>query len=411
MLPKRLQELILICTLSFLALFAVQTSVWSQSTQSSVQMTDDLKVLLVDTDSLPVQGARIGFSASFGDNSYESPSWIFLPDPATQERYPAEVVSDERGIATFKGGKTIARDFRVGLVARHEGRHLVGIGNVSRSGNDQLTMTLFPECVITGSLECLDLQRKNIGLVRNRLNVTLNGQLVVEHYSNSSDFQLFLSPGKYSLTANGADGGTLTAERPIVVPDGIAEMKMFPIQLSLKRSRDAGRPAPELTDVIAWKGDGPRSIRDLKGKVVLLDFWGYWCQACLAKIPRLIELDNLYRQHGLAILGLHVDAGNRITSIPDYDAFVEGMKSKLLNGKDIPYPVALIAEKSTPFVASSAKNARCEISAAYGVDSYPSMILIDRDGNIVGAFRDTPEDLIMLRSLLGIPESEGSLDR
>ncbi|MCA8991024.1 MAG: redoxin domain-containing protein [Planctomycetaceae bacterium] len=392
-------------TASLVMLLAVPASSWAQPTQSRSETSDDLTVRLVDAESNPIAGARIGFEASFGDNSFEAPSWVFVPDPASLERLPTEVISDEQGMATFKGGKTIASKYRVALVARQEELHLAGVTNLSREGNDDVKMVLYPECRITGNLQCGELESKGLELHRNWVGVNFNKQLCIEHYSNTSGFEMYLPPGEYSLFAVGGDGGTLKAERSLVVPVGVAEIELFPIELSLKPSRGlGGRPAPELTDVIAWKGDGPKSLKDLKGKVVLLDFWGYWCQACIAKMPRLIELDNLYRQHGLVILGLHIDTGEKITSLPEYDAFMERLKEKALGGKEVAYPVALIAEKETPFAGNSAKAAMCKIAAAYGVDRYPTMILIDRNGNIVGEFHDTPEDLATLKKLLGLPD-------
>jgi len=412
MFPQCLPKAITFFTAILFAVIPIPTLVWSQPPTRSVQTQDDLTVLLLDSLSRPVEGAKIGFSASFGDNSYQSPSWVFLPDPASLERFPEEVLSDEHGIAKFKGGKMIASNFRMSVIARHEGRQLAGIANLPRSGYDDVKITLYPECKITGKLECPELVENGIELERNWLNVSFDGRLCVEHYSLSSDFQLFLPPGQYSLTASGADDGTLTAKRRLVIPEGVAEMKLSPIQLSLKGSGIlAGLPAPDLTSVIAWKGDGPKSLQDLKGKVVLLDFWGYWCQSCVAKIPRLIELDQRYRGRGLQILGIHIDAGNRITSLADYDAYAKSLKTGILDGKDITYPVALIAEKPTPFVGNSVKDATCELAAAYGVNSYPTMILIDRNGNVVGDFRDTPEGLATLETLLDIPRATDNSKR
>ncbi|MEL6110290.1 MAG: TlpA disulfide reductase family protein, partial [Planctomycetota bacterium] len=260
-------------------------------------------------------------------------------------------------------------------------------------------------CRISGTLECEELAVNGIKLERNSLNVSLEGQLCVEHYSLSPNFELFLPPGEYSLTAYGAKRGTLIAKRSLSIPKGVEEMRLCPIQLSLKGAKKlAGLPAPELTDVIAWKGDGPKSLRDLKGNVVLLDFWGHWCHACIVKIPKLIELDNRYRDQGLRILGLHIDSGNRITSLSEYDDYADSLKSGFLNGKEITYPIALIAEKPTAFRGNSEKDATCKVASDYGVNSYPTMILIDRNGNVVGEFRDTPKGRAGLEMLLNTPE-------
>ncbi|MDM4019404.1 TlpA family protein disulfide reductase [Roseiconus lacunae] len=387
-------------------------AVWSQPPESSVRTSSDLEVLVLDQYSQPVEGARIGFSASFGDSSYESPSWIYLPDPASQESFPRQTRTGKRGTATLSRGMEILRDFRISLVARHEGRQLSGIVNFPRNVNEKVTIILHPECRVYGKLACQELAEDGIELERNSLSVSLDGRLCVEHYSLAPDFEIFLPPGEYSMTAIGANDGTLVAKRSFSISDGVAELKLYPMELSLKGSKKLlGQPAPDFADVIAWKGTGPKSLKDLRGKVVLLDFWGYWCHACIVKIPRLIELDNRYREHGLQILGLHIDAGKTITSISEYDEFAESLKDGILEGKNITYPVALIAEKPTPFRGNSMKDATCRMASDYGVINYPTMILIDRDGNVAGEFRDTPEGYAKLEALLGMPERKKQLDR
>lgn len=49
------------------------------------------------------------------------------------------------------------------------------------------------------------------------------------------------------------------------------------------------------------------SLSDVKGKVVLVDFWATWCSPCLMSIPELVDLQGKYKSKGLVIVGINVD--------------------------------------------------------------------------------------------------------
>ncbi len=68
--------------------------------------------------------------------------------------------------------------------------------------------------------------------------------------------------------------------------------------------RDFG-PAQEITGVTEWLQGEPTTLGDLRGKVVLIDFWTYSCINCIRTLPHVIEWDRLYREHGLVVIGLH----------------------------------------------------------------------------------------------------------
>ena len=64
-----------------------------------------------------------------------------------------------------------------------------------------------------------------------------------------------------------------------------------------------GKPAPDFTGDFAINGK-PIKISDLKGKVVLLDFWAVWCGPCVASFPHLRELNDEFHDKGLEVVGV-----------------------------------------------------------------------------------------------------------
>lgn len=94
---------------------------------------------------------------------------------------------------------------------------------------------------------------------------------------------------------------------------------------------------------------------DLRGKVVLVNFWATWCPPCRAEIPDLIKLQEKYRDK-LVVLGISED-----------EAPVEQVKAFVADQK-MNYPVAMV----TPDVQRIFK----------GVSALPTTFVIDRDGKV-----------------------------
>jgi thiol-disulfide isomerase/thioredoxin len=110
-------------------------------------------------------------------------------------------------------------------------------------------------------------------------------------------------------------------------------------------------PAVDFTEV-DLKGNTVR-LSDLKGKVVLLNFWGIWCKSCREEIPHLIELDRTWRASGLVVLG--ADYGDEPSALP---AFVEEV--------GMTYPVLVDGG----------------LADDYEVLVYPTSVVIDREGQV-----------------------------
>ena len=70
------------------------------------------------------------------------------------------------------------------------------------------------------------------------------------------------------------------------------------------RGQLLGKEAPDLDFIWTSGAAGPASRRDLRGKVVVVDFWASWCAPCLQSIPDMNELQEYYKGFDVAILGV-----------------------------------------------------------------------------------------------------------
>jgi thiol-disulfide isomerase/thioredoxin len=121
--------------------------------------------------------------------------------------------------------------------------------------------------------------------------------------------------------------------------------------------------APEFVDNQRWfntPGDRPLTLRGLRGRVVLVDFWTYSCINCIRTLPYLKAWDERYRRDGLTIVGVHTpefpferEASNVETAIRE-------------NG--IRYPVVQDNEQAT--------------WNAYGNQYWPAEYFIDAEGRV-----------------------------
>ncbi|HEX3358134.1 MAG TPA: redoxin domain-containing protein, partial [Tepidisphaeraceae bacterium] len=170
----------------------------------------------------------------------------------------------------------------------------------------------------------------------------------------------------------------------IAVPSGQSDFEVPPIELTASGlAMLIGEPAPELEGVEAWRG-GAVKLADLKGKYVLLDFWGYWCGPCVAEMPVLMKLDEKFKDKGLAVIGVHVDSDGEVDTVAKLDERLVEIKEKSWNGRDVEFPVALTSGK--PLNLKNGEWQRGGVAAQYGILGYPTTVLIDREGKVVGKF-------------------------
>lgn len=116
--------------------------------------------------------------------------------------------------------------------------------------------------------------------------------------------------------------------------------------------------APDVRDIEAWINSEPLSLEDLRGKVVLVDFWTYSCINCIRTLPYIEAWHEKYKDDGLVIIGVHS---------PEF-AFEKdlGNVQKAVKEYGLQYPVALDNNFST--------------WKAYNNRYWPAKYFIDRDG-------------------------------
>lgn len=81
----------------------------------------------------------------------------------------------------------------------------------------------------------------------------------------------------------------------------------IPLGAWLAAAPGASLPAPEFTHRRAedWINSPPLSVKDLRGKVVLLDFWTFDCWNCYRSFPWLKSVERKFNERGLAVVGVH----------------------------------------------------------------------------------------------------------
>jgi len=120
-----------------------------------------------------------------------------------------------------------------------------------------------------------------------------------------------------------------------------------------KEKKPSSALAPDFT--LKTIDDQEITLSQLKGKVVLLDFWATWCGPCRESIPHLVHLYKTYRENGLEMIGISLDKGD------------PQVVRNFAKSMDIPYPIVIAPE---------------EVVRSYRVTAIPTTFLIDKEGKI-----------------------------
>ncbi len=115
---------------------------------------------------------------------------------------------------------------------------------------------------------------------------------------------------------------------------------------------DPRGPAPEFR--LPLRGGKDMSLSQLRGQVVMLNFWASWCGPCRQEMPLLESIQKKYKPLGFTMVGVNVE--------PD-----SAQAEKFLKQTPISFPVAYDRDSS--------------VSKLFRVKGMPSTVIIDRKGN------------------------------
>jgi thiol-disulfide isomerase/thioredoxin len=126
-----------------------------------------------------------------------------------------------------------------------------------------------------------------------------------------------------------------------------------------------GEPAPELQGKRWFNTAQPLTLGGLRGKVVMLDFWGTWCPPCVEGLPHVQAQYNKFKAKGLVVIGIHTGWGTE-----------ENLEGYLKSHK-ISFPVVVDTDLARADLRHGAT------ADTYVLDDLPSYALVDKLGNLV----------------------------
>jgi thiol-disulfide isomerase/thioredoxin len=132
----------------------------------------------------------------------------------------------------------------------------------------------------------------------------------------------------------------------------------------LTGAKESGaRPAPAWHNESWLNADHPVALSELRGRVVMLNFWVFTCYNCTNTVPSLVDFDRKYRPQGLTLIGIHT---------PEFPPYAgehdKGNVARTLRKYGIEYPNAQDNDNKTWNL--------------YGIRFWPSFVLIDKKGVI-----------------------------
>ena len=167
----------------------------------------------------------------------------------------------------------------------------------------------------------------------------------------------------------------LPAKRAVVIVAVLAAVATGVAYLGIRKLQprtgiQKGNAAPAFT--LSRYGGGTVSLRDLPGKVVLLNFWATWCVPCAAEMPALTRLAREFESRGFIFLAANQD--DRETA----DA-----------------QIRLFLAQFAPDLGRSVVFADEQTAISYAVEELPTSFFIGRDGRIIESYAGyAPESLL-----------------
>jgi thiol-disulfide isomerase/thioredoxin len=140
----------------------------------------------------------------------------------------------------------------------------------------------------------------------------------------------------------------------------VALMSIFSTSGEVNAKAPVQAPMPALDRATSWLNTTPLRAADLRGKVVLVDFWTYTCINWRRTLPWLREWDRKYKDAGLVVIGVH-------TPEFSFEHELENVRNAARE-QDVPYPIVL--------------DSNYAIWNAFRNQYWPAVYLVDAQGRI-----------------------------
>lgn len=167
------------------------------------------------------------------------------------------------------------------------------------------------------------------------------------------------NPAKATPTEDPKDRGYYGSGALLVVSALVLAFYLIPKLLGGGGSSFDGKAAPSFhAEYTSNAPDGASevSLSNLKGKVVLIDFWATWCPPCRAEAPVMDRLYTKYKSQNVAVVGINTDDQ-------------EGNAAAYATAQHLNFPIAYDRDHSA--------------ANAYEVASLPTLVVLSRSGNVV----------------------------
>ena len=146
-------------------------------------------------------------------------------------------------------------------------------------------------------------------------------------------------------------------------------------------SYSSADPAPDI-NLTEWIGSEAMPLSQLRGKVVLLDFWATWCGPCISTFPRLRGWHKKYGGDDFMLIGVTQYYGTQ-------------ERKKLSPLQELDYLGDFKEKHKLPYAIAVASTGEAEMK--YGINAYPTTVLLDRAGVVryigIGAGEEESENL------------------